>query len=507
MMGLQTLSYEILSQPALGTLLPTPGLHLGSDPTSWLFAMALLVAVMAVVLTGISSPTGIRRVTEQASCLLVTAVALMALFAENIVSLSVAWTGLAVWSFLTVLALGRTTNGQDGGGEASAGAVLGLGIELVASALVLAAALHAASTGRSELLTTRDLPPESILYLFLGAGTRICLYPFHRRFKSDLGLPKGIGVVLPLIAIATSVDVLAVVAAQISSVPLLGWMTVGLSVCALFGAWFWWSCTDDSMGPGYFLLAQYGLIGMTVLHAGEWSVVGVVSQGIALLLGGSVISLWGGHQEDRRALLVGPLLAALMVVGLPLTVGYIGMWALYTGLDWDGAWITIGIVALLIHTLLVAGSIRWALRPRELFSGEEGLSGRMHLLGLGIPIAVGVYLGLMPDTLLDFIGAETIPALGDMLLASHGIVALGGMLLTCVLGSVLWILTGSGRYLSLTSEGAILFTSLSWCYTWIWTMFRFSARISRTAGRMFEGEGGLLWVMVAAILVWIALGV
>ncbi|HKZ69600.1 MAG TPA: hypothetical protein VJ020_05955, partial [Anaerolineales bacterium] len=44
---------------------------------------------------------------------------------------------------------------------------------------------------------------------------------------------------------------------------------------------------------------------------------------------------------------------------------------------------------------------------------------------------------------------------------------------------------------------------LDWLYITFWDFYRFVGRILRTAAAIVEGEGGVLWTIVAALLVWL----
>ncbi|HLF00692.1 MAG TPA: hypothetical protein VI547_01855, partial [Anaerolineales bacterium] len=85
------------------------GLTLSADWVSWLFLLAILVATTSVFLTGLARVGGPRLGARVAS-LLVSAAALAAVQAENLITLAVTWAILDSVYFVSLLLLARGEN-------------------------------------------------------------------------------------------------------------------------------------------------------------------------------------------------------------------------------------------------------------------------------------------------------------------------------------------------------------------------------------------------------------
>jgi hypothetical protein len=44
---------------------------------------------------------------------------------------------------------------------------------------------------------------------------------------------------------------------------------------------------------------------------------------------------------------------------------------------------------------------------------------------------------------------------------------------------------------------------LDWLYRFFWDVYRFIGRSLRVTAAVIEGEGGVLWALVAVLLVWL----
>ena len=498
--GLRLPSSVTISSWAPSSLFPIAGWRLAADQISWVLALVMLVCVLAACLSCFVRLGSIARFPEIAAYLMLSAIALASLFAKDLLSLALGWTALAFCSIVILLASDSDSDDSGDRRREMSLAVLGLGVDLVASVLVLIAAVYATAQGTSGVLADLGLPSESVLYLFLGAVLRLNLYPFHRVLLAESGGARGVFMVLRLASAVTGVDAMAAVASQSATILLPSWFTVGLLMSGLAVAWLWWSRANTREGLIYFVLAQSALISLIVARASEWSYVGVVAQGMAMVLGSSVLFLWQGFEDDQSVWLAAPLLAVGMIVGLPLTVGYLGIWVLYTELVQGVGGFASGVGVFLTQVLLVAGGIKWALASRERLPVRDPFSVSMYALSLGLPLVIGVAVGLSHASLAEFLGAEEFYGTGDMFLSVQGLAATVAAVLACLVGAVLWrfhkYASGSTR----PGRALTLVLDLNMGYTAMWVVLRFAGRILRRAGAVFEGNGGVLWALVFTFL-------
>ncbi|MEY3150764.1 MAG: hypothetical protein RLY92_991, partial [Chloroflexota bacterium] len=162
--------------PAAYTLAEWPGgaLRLAAEPRSWLFALAYLVALFGLQLSGAVRGGG-RRVAVRFCSLLVAAAGVAAIFAADLLALAVAWAALDLATFALGLA----------GKEAHAPGVAGvtpntmrLGINFAALAALLVAALGAPQAA-GLALGSALLPARTTEWLWIAAALRLHLVPLH----------------------------------------------------------------------------------------------------------------------------------------------------------------------------------------------------------------------------------------------------------------------------------------------------------------------------------------
>ena len=487
-----------LSRWGPDTLLPVD-LRLSADGLSWLLALGLLVVALAVFLTGISRNGG-ARVLPRAAGLVVVAMALTAIFSDSLVTLAVSWAALDAAVFTTLVFLSAQQKISNSDGPGASRAVLGLGLNVLATVMAIAAALEAVNAGSGGLLSGADLPPRAVTFLVLAAVLRLNVFPFQFGLAPDSSLRYGVGTILRLAPLAVGVDILAFVVGTEPTIPFHGWLTAGAGLAALLGALRWWSTDDPRTGLAYVVLAQGGLILLAALWGGAFAAAGVAAQGLALMLGGAALFLYNGYAPGQRGWLAIAFVGAAILVGFPLTIGFVGQWSALVGLAGGSQWVWFAIV-IAAQVLLTAGYIRLAYWPGEALATAEPLVGVAYLFGLSAPILFAVVGGLSSGSIGG--AAARSPGLLTMFTPS-GFIALGAVLLSVLLGVALWFFDATAR----TTVGGLLSVlvddRLGGAYTLGWDFYRFLRRTLRTTATILEGEGGVLWSFVIALLVWLA---
>ncbi len=98
-----------------------------------------------------------------------------------------------------------------------------------------------------------------------------------------------------------------------------------------------------------------------------------------------------------------------------------------------------------------------------------------------------------------FIGAQT-----PSLFSAGSLVALGVVLVTALGGVGLWQFENVIRARAESAWGIVTSAArLDWLYLTFWELYRFVGRVLRMAAAIIEGEGGVLWTIVVALLVWL----
>ena len=476
-------------------------LRLAADGASWLVALALLLALLAACLVGLSGRTE-QTGLQHAGSLLVIACALAAVFADNLMTLAMAWVALDLVIYCSLVLV-----------RGESGAVAEFSVRLLAIALVIAAALVGVESGEMPVLSGGELSAQSVTLLMVAVMLRLGLYPVHvgaRRVVESRQAVVEIESVTWLAAWAVSVDLLSVLASQPEVLPLRIWLTVAALASGLLGGWRWYSSSLPREQLKHMFMAQAGVTVLTFLWGGDWAVVGVIARGLSVMLGGSVLLLCRGNVASARSsALINPLLAVPVLGSLPLTVGFVGALVLYSGLLRAGMWVLVLPVAVVIEAMLMAGAFRLAL-----FGGggppmQAPFARAGYHLGLTIPAAAAVLAGLAPDQLAAIAGVVDMPGWSGML-TPGGFSALGSTLLAGGIGAGLWSFREQLQTRTVGAEihrlGLLSMFELRWMHSAIWTLYRWVARVMRAAALVLEGHGGVLWALVLVTIVWLALG-
>ncbi|MBI5081249.1 MAG: hypothetical protein HZB17_08120, partial [Chloroflexi bacterium] len=122
-----------------------------------------------------------------------------------------------------------------------------------------------------------------------------------------------------------------------------------------------------------------------------------------------------------------------------------------------------------------------------------------YLFGLILPLIFTVITGVAANAIGRWVGIP-IPDL----LALENLVSLGAVLLVALGGVGLWQFEGVIReragYIWNAATSA---ARLEWLYRIAWETYRLIGRSLRTIAAIVEGEGGVLWTLVVALMVWL----
>jgi formate hydrogenlyase subunit 3/multisubunit Na+/H+ antiporter MnhD subunit len=495
----------LLAQLALGLRLPVEvtfsawgpgtlfqaGLILRADQITWLFSTAILFAALAAFLTGLTRPGG-PRLGPRTGSLLITTAALAAIQAQNLITLAVTWTALDIIYFVCLMLLAR-------GERLEAQAVLSLAFNTAATFLVVAAALNVLNSGqRLFIIGESPLTSRAVLLLLLAVVFRLGVFPFHLSLPAEANIRQGLGTLLRLAPAAVALSLLAHVIAVAERLPLVPWLSAAAALGLLVGALQWWDTPDPRQGLSFVVLAHSSLALLAALNGGQAAGVGVLAFGLALILGGAALFLHNGYHESEKGWLAASISGALVLAGLPITVGFVAAATLYQALAVSGSWILL-VVCVIGQLLLAASYVRLIFWPGEEMSKGEPALGVAYLFGLALPVLFAVVTGLATGALTKAFGAS-IPGL----LSSENLTGLGAVLAAAIGGVGLWQFENVIRGRAERAWGSVTSAArLDWLYIAFWEVYRTFGRTLRTAADIVEGEGGVLWTIVVALLVWL----
>lgn len=472
-------------------LFPRP-LQLTADGLSWSIGVVLLLVTLALFATSLGDE-GQPRVAARLLSLLVTGAALTAIFADNLIAIAISWTALDALYGLSLAVLG----GRD---QIDDTTQITLGLNVVSSVLVVAAALAAINDGRAGLLSDDSLPPLAVLLVVAAGVLRLGVFPFHAALPDKLRLGLAVGALLRLAPAAVAFELLARVALLpgAETLPYAGVLTVLGVIGVVYGGVQWWIAPYPPAGLPFVVLGQSSLALLTVLWGGALAGVGLAGLGMALLVGAGVLFL--SNQAQVGAWRIPVVLGVVVLLGAPFTVGFVGLSVLYAGLiaaGWTG-WLTLSFVVL-GQALMMAAALRLAFFD----SFEETLPPEAwvkvgYLFGLGLLITPGVLLGVLPPITARLIAGAVVelPALNWVVI----VLVVGPM----VIGGVLWYFEWLVRAAADRLWDALNDVSrLDWLYRTLIDGYQLVGRVVGVVAGVIEGEGGVLWTLVAALLVWL----
>lgn len=471
--------------------LPTrAGLVLEVDWLAWALGVTALTLTLSTLLTSFARPGG-RRAGVRGAMLLLTATALIALFSRNLLTRVVAWVGFDVVYFLALILPARDRGLQPQ-------AVLHLAFNSAGTLLALAAAVVVNQQTGFPSLREAALSPEASLLITLAAVFRLGLFPLHLGLPAEANIRQGLGTLLRLFPALVALEMMTRVTGSGVAVEVEGWLTV-LALAALWvGSVQLWATEDPRFGLTYMVVAQSGVALLAGLWGGAQAAANLVAHAVALALGGGLIYLSQGHADTRRAWTALPALGALIMLGLPLSVGWVSAVGVYGGLIMNGEWL---IWALLVagQTVFAAGVWRVVFWPGEPVEGLPAIQAA-YVLGLGVLAVIGVGLGLGAPLW----GGQ--PLAGEALFGQPALAAFVSLLVTMGGGLAGWRYEQLTRaYADKPAQALLAVLRLDWLYEAVWRVIRLFTQTMLGLAQVLEGEGALLWAIIVVLVIWLGL--
>ena len=475
----------------------TAGLSLSVDGLAWLFALAVLATTLAVLVTGLARPGG-QRVGTRLAILLLTMAALMSIFAENVLTRVLAWALLDLIYFLALIFL------ADGEGLEPQ-AVLNLAFNAVGTLLAVAAAVLIIRTSPTLSLRDAALTPQSTVLITLAAVFRLGLFPLHLALPTELNIRQGLGTALRLLPAAVALETLSRLAAFGFADVVRPWLVVFATAAALVGAVQLWNADDPRRGLVYLVVAESGVALLAGLWGGAEGALSLTVTTLSLLLGGALVYLSTGHDDQRPWPTALPLVGVAALAGLPLTVGFLGIGHLYSSLLTTGglAWVVL-LLVVIAQSIVVAGLLYAVFWPGQPLPSEPALVAA-YLGGLSLPAAFLVLTALFATLAGPIVLMQRLGFLGFSGWASLASAVLVG--LTLAGGYAVWHFDAviRDRVGNLAGLAFTPLARLDWLYRLAWNIIRGLGSLVDNLRAVLEGEGAILWALVAGVLMWLLL--
>ena len=470
-------------------------LTLSVDGLAWLFGLGVLAVALSALVTGLARPGG-RRVGTRFTMLILTACGLVSIFGDNLVTRIVAWALLDVTYFLALLFLAEAEGLEPQ-------AVLNLAFNSLGTLLAVGAAMLIGRTSADLSLRDAALTSQSTLLISLAAVFRLGLFPLHLALPTEINIRQGLGTLLRLVPAAVALETLSRLAVFGFDDRLKLWLTVFGLAAALVGAVQLWTVADPRQGLAYVIIAQSGVALLAGLWGGPQAALALAATALTMLLGCALIFLSNGHDPQQPWGSVPSALGAAALLGLPLTAGFMGVGHVYGSLLAEGGWawlVLLGLVA--AQSVLAAGllyTLFWAGQP---VAGEPALVAA-YWAGLSLPAVLLVATALLGQLVAEALGVPLSGLLGFGGVGS--VVAVVLVVLTAGLGFGLWRFQDVVRGGSSAVLGASLASlgRLDWLYRLVWGGVRGLGSGLAVLASVIEGEGAILWALVAGVLVWV----
>jgi hypothetical protein len=451
----------------------------------------------------------VRPALQPALLLLLGAAGLIAVWSNSLAGILTGWTLLAaIWILLLLLAT-PLKESRHGSGERLGPLLVRMGAGLSAPIFLwlAAAALPAPVNGGGLLSEIGQWPLRASAWLLLAAVWQMGIFPLHlwRPLNWHLSpytaalihtAPALAGLSL-LIRLVTATDVALSFGLPLTAIGLLG---------LLAGAAMSWSVTGERLRVVAALaLAHASLVLLVGMWAGGEA---LLVEARVLLIGIGLLFLSAAAQNEPRPAwyVVGPLLAAASLAGLPLTAGFTGRAALYNAWLDDGRFVLV-LVSVLLHVPLLATAvyIAWCSRPGAVSGGVTPVSLKLGFLPREMALPEREkWPGLLAAVAL-LLPAITLITPSRLAFAEARFVTWLAILAPVAAGAVLL------RYLPLLREGQLalrqvvdLDLPLGWLYENVGRTLAAAGAALREAAAILEGEGGMLWLILLLVILWLA---
>ena len=472
-------------------------LRLTVDRLSWAIALTLLISFLAASLAGLLARSERSR-GYRASSLLLIACAMVSIFADNLMTVAAAWVALDLATFFS-LSYVRKENY----------AVADLSLSLLAVALVIAAAVVVADAGASStVLSSANLSTHGILFLVVAVIFRVGMYSVNGRIgRGDDKDMVVLQAATRLARLAVAVDLLVILVMEKPLFPMRNWLTGAVILAGLISGIKWYWADRPRVQLQYMFVAQFCVMMMIFLWGGQWASAGVLAQGISVILSSTILIVYRGKLNFRHTWALSSGLAVLMLGGMPLTIGFIGMLTLYSGLLESGILIFAIPLIVIIQALLTAGGFGLVSFPRASASVQAPFVNVGYRLSLTIPVVVGFLGGVLPGRVGVLSGVDDMPNWGAML-TRGGSVAVGCSLLGISIGVGLWFFKENlySRYQSNLRRAFFFLVELQWIRAVTLNVYGGTTRVMRAIALVLEGQGGVLWALVVISVVLLVLG-
>lgn len=432
-----------------------------ADGVAWAFALSLVTLCLGVIVTAVAR-ANFPYPFSWIGVLILTALGVLAVTADNPLTLVLIWASLDLAELVSQLRLIEDPRQTERVVIAFASRVTGTLILLWANMI---------SSAGGAVLDFRSSPPQAGLYLVIAAGLRLGVLPLHLPYTGESALRRGFGTGLRMVSAGSSLILLARIPPGGIESPFTPYLMLFVAVAALYSAWMWLRAPDELTGRPFWLIGMGSLAVAAALRANP---IGATAWSCALILSGSALFLASAQNRwVTRALSIG----AWGISSLPFSLTATGWLSERSGLGFALP------LMLASQAMLMAGLIRHGQRTsnRTNFEGQPIWAKNAYPIGIFILLATILVLGLT-----GWNGA----------LKPGNWVA--GIVASILTAGLLW-LTPRLRILNPVRAHWVRPVGPSWfdlIYQSLWNLYRAVGRVGNTVSTILEGESGIMWTLL-----------
>ena len=440
-----------------------------AEPYAWLYALCLAALAAAVILTSPARTSSEVNPASWAGTLALTGLGLLAVLADNPLTLVLGWTAIDLTEFINTL---RSSDSP----SLSERTVVSFAIRAAGTGFALYASVVSAANGQTFLF--ENATTQTGIFLLLAVGLRLGVLPLHLTYRSEPMLRRGFGTVLRLLTAATSLILLARLPASTIDPAYIPYLLILVALAAVYGGWQWLFASDELNGRPYWII---GMSALSLAASLRGSPSGSAAWGAALVLFGGISFLYSARYKWFTRVLTG---LGLLLLALPFSL---------TSTGWSGGFVWpyfFWPVFLAAHFMLVAGYVRHLWQPGEAQYAE-------------LPTwAQGVYpIGL---------AILAITSLAISLWGWAGALKLGSWVMGVVVTALCllaWLAVWRFRQFAPperpglpSAPGSRLGDLLEFLARLFWGVYRLVGSLISLADSLLEGDGGLLWTLLLLVL-------
>jgi len=432
-----------------------------ADGFSWALALSLIALTSTILITATARPGPTSSFTW-AGTLVLGGLGLLAVTANNPLTLILVWGGLDLIELFVQL---RVVNGPEQNEKvviAFSTRAVGIGV------LIWGIVIDLSSGGTLEFST---IAPAAGLYFVLAAGLRLGVLPLHLPYSPESSIRRGLGTSLRLVSAASSLILLKHIPAESLVSAWSSFLSLLAVIAALYGSWMWLRAPDEMIGRPHWMIATASL---AVLASLQGNPSGTIAWACGMVLSGGVLFLSTLHHKwMNRAL----LLCAFSLSSLPFSL------TASTWMPSAGIFTPFGILS---QSVLLAGFVRHTFRP----GNKEPLEAQPNWIRTVYP--TGILLMLTVQIILGLAGWKGASQVGNPLYAIP--VALMSVLLIWLSPRIRVLNPPRAHWTSPASTQGMT------VYGTLWTFYGGLRRLTNIVVAVMEGQGGVMWTLLFLVL-------